>query len=219
MAAALLSWSLNSHATAVIITVNPSTSAITTSPSGTGSAPIYDYQAVYTDNYSNLHYRYFTGGSFDQVNIESSVDSSTLQTLAANNIFYIDRTTHTAYACSAGGVGGANGTSGVVEVIRGFNNGDVAIGGNFSSAGGQSNSSNFAIFKWDGGWNGTSGIYADGEVYSFSWSGHTLVVQGSFNYVYGPTTSGGSYAYRGSSSTAYYNDYYQSPANRWWGAN
>jgi hypothetical protein len=63
-----------------------------------------------------------------------------------------------------------------------------------------------------------NGIYADGEVSSLAFSGYTLVLQGSFNYVYGPTSSGGSYGYR-AGSTAYFHDYYQSYANRWWGAN
>ncbi len=90
--------------------------------------------------------------------------------------------------------GTGNGVNGRVNVAANFQNGDLYIGGRFTQAGGYSQTGYFSCYRITYGWSGASGVYAQYEVTGFSWTGaYELKLQGTFLYVYGPTSSGGPY--------------------------
>ncbi len=211
----VMRFASDAQALTLVVRVNPSTWAVT-QYLGSGTAWVQDQECIYTDAYNNQYFRRYTAGSFDYVVIESSESPyETLDAFDANNIFYIVRSNQAAYTCSAGGSNGVNGT---VYTARSCQNGDLYIGGEFTSAGGQSNSSYLSCYRWSSGWSGISGIYANNVVSGLSWNGsYQLVITGSFDYVYGPLSSGG-----GSGALFDYppllNDYYEDFGDRWFSA-
>ena len=161
--------------------------------------------------------RLWSVGNFDVVNIRNKNDCSIITTLSpCNNIFYIQGTT--AYACSNGYNGTGNGTGGTISYAAKANNGDLYIGGSFSSAGGWTYSSHFSCFRFNEGWSGVNGVFANGDVTNFSWDqNYNLVVSGTFSWVSGPLSSGGSIQTLNTpSGTARWHDYYKTFPNGWW---
>jgi len=209
----------SAHALTLIVYVNNSTWAIE-GFAGDANAPNFsDTQATFTDQYTNQHHRYYTGGLFDTVVVERSDTHATLVTLSScNNIFYIDRSVPYAYVCSTGYNGAGNGVSGgqVIDAAA-FQNGDLYIGGEFTSAGGYSSTSYFSCYRWSAGWSGVSGIYTDNVVTSLSFDGsYRLVVSGDFGYVYGPITSGGGNTSLWSPNTALWNEWHDAFGDCYW---
>jgi|SRR5436190_3802222 len=155
-----------------------------------------DHQASHQDQYGVWHYRYFAGGHFDNVVIETPPPNPRflLNLPGCNNIFYIDRLAQTAYECAKGYNGTGNGTGGEVQFATGLSNGDFVIGGQFGSAGGYEYTSFFSCYQWDSGWSGANGIMLAGNRGPDQWALNTVyqlhVISGPTT-VWGPTTSGG----------------------------
>jgi hypothetical protein len=210
------------QAKTIVVTVNPSTWAITDIYPVTGwHRGTRDQQVTHIDVYWNQYHLYFTYGRFDTVVFESDVDNSELQVLSCKNIFYIDRSAQTAYACSAGYNGTGNGTDGEILVMKSFKNGDVYIGGEFTSAGGHSDSSYFSCYRWGAGWSGVDGVYVNGRVTHMEFAGtspnpYRLVIWGNFDEVYGPVTSGGSHTSLPVFGQAYWNDWWREFGDSFW---
>jgi hypothetical protein len=177
-----------------------------------------DVEIMHYDYYNNPVYRYFTYGLFTGVYVfEKDGNNSTLvQTLACNNIFYINRSTKTAYALTSGYNGTGDGTSGEIRTIADFANGDLYIGGHFTTAGGYSNTAYFSCYKLSGGWYGVSGVKTDGAVTGMRFVGYDLEISGNFNTVYGPAYSGGPHTSLSRNAVAYWVDWNEAFADCYW---
>jgi len=159
-------------------------------------------------------------GDFDVVVIRNKDTRAVIQTLSScNNIFYTQGTT--AYKLSNGYNGSGNGISGgEIYTWVSFSNGDLYIGGAFTSAGGYSHTQYFSCYRFQEGWSGVNDVEVNGVVESFSWSGYKLRVDGAFDTVYGPLTSGGAKSsITGLFGTAYWNDAFKTFPNSWWTSN
>lgn len=190
------------------VTVNSNWEIVSTS---TGNA-----WANQTDLFAG-GYRYFTCGSFDYVVIRNQ-SSTILQAFAANNIFYIVRISSTAYSCSYNYNGSGNGVNGEVTSMAVADNNDVYIGGNFTTAGGYSNTSYFSCYRYGEGWSGVSGVRVDARVETLTWlQDYRLEVYGSgITTLYGPSYSGGSNTTQSVTDIGYWNDKFQTFPDGWW---
>jgi hypothetical protein len=187
----------------------------------TGTPNVENLQVMGTNQYGQTITRYYFAGDFDVVNIRNANDCSIITSLSpCHNMFYLQGTT--ANKCSNGYNGTGDGTGGIVSFAKAANNGDLYIGGSFSSAGGWAYSSCFSCFRFNEGWSGVNGIFANGQVRGMSWdtspgTQYTLIVSGDFSWVSGPLYSGGPIQTLNTPfGTARWHDYYKTLPQGWW---
>jgi len=121
----------------------------------------------------------------------------------------------------SGGTG--NGTAGMIDHAAVLINGDLIIGGHFTSAGGYQGTSYFSCYQWSNGWSGVGGkdISNPPDINGIVWGYNTVyqlqVIAGPAT-VYGPTSSGGfnQTVDVPSGSSAYWNEFHDSFAAGWW---
>lgn len=133
------------------------------------------------------------GGKFSQVGFLDQNGNVMFsgQTLAANNVFFINKTTTLISQLATGFYGGSgNGCNGEVLDIDISASGDAYVGGEFTQAGGFPYSAHIGVFRASGGWNTTYIFTAFNTVDSlqFDGSGVNLTVSGNhggqvLNYV------------------------------------
>jgi hypothetical protein len=220
----LLAFALSipgTQANTLEIYVNPTTWAYSSSDVGGGGPPAVENFSVT----SGSETRYYFAGNFDVVNVRNMNFNGSLypilQTISpCNNICYISGTN--VYALTVGFNGSGNGVSGPILVAAKFSNGDLYIGGSFTLAGGNSHANRFSCYRFSSGWSGVNEIeVTGGNVTGFSFVNYKLKVEGTFNEVHGPTTSGGSVysGLTGLPSVAYWNEWHQTFPNSYWTAN
>jgi hypothetical protein len=202
----------------VDVYVNPTTWAYD-SQGGTGtfdtSLSPYSVTALVYGSYIT---RKYYCGEFDVVVIRNKDTLAVIQTLSScNNVFYTQGTT--AYKLS-NGYNGSGISGGVINTWASFSNGDLYIGGSFTVAGGYSHTQYFSCYRFQEGWSGVNEVEVNGEVWQFSWPGYKLKVDGDFDTVYGPLTSGGTKSsITGLSNVAYWKDAFKTFPNCWWTSN